>query len=116
MDSIRSIEGNYTGTSNTYMTVLEGVHKYFPGNKIVSAMGCHLYKDHLDPISGRGDGLTEAAIVADMADVIIMCLGLDNTLEGEQGDPSNAYPGGDKPDNLLPKPQRESSTLFLNNP
>ena len=40
-------------------------------------------------------------------DLAIVCVGLDSTLEGEQGDVGNAFASGDKPDLLLPKIQRD---------
>ena len=37
---------------------------------------------------------------------MILVLGLDETLEGEEGDTGNSYSSGDREDLLLPKPQR----------
>ena len=51
--------------------------------------------------------LGEAAAVAKCADVIVLCVGLDETLEGEEGDAGNSYASGDKPYLLLPETQRE---------
>ena len=44
--------------------------------------------------------------VAEHSDVVILCLGLDETLEGEQGDTGNSDASGDKQDLQLPAPQR----------
>ena len=55
----------------------------------------------------QGDRLAEAMIVAEHSDVVLLCLGLDETLEGEEGDTGNSYASGDKEDLLLPKPQRD---------
>src|SRR5690606_6358566 len=41
------------------------------------------------------------------ADVVIVCLGLDATLEGEEGDTGNEFASGDKPDLNLPGLQQE---------
>ena len=48
----------------------------------------------------------EAISIAERADVVIMCLGLDATLEGSRGRVKQ-YSGGDKPDLNLPGLQQE---------
>ena len=45
--------------------------------------------------------------MAEHSDVVILCLGLDETLEGEEGDTGNSYASGDKADLQLPESQRE---------
>ena len=40
------------------------------------------------------------------SDVVILCMGLDETLEGEEGDTGNSYASGDKVDLRLPESQR----------
>lgn len=39
--------------------------------------------------------------------MVILCVGLDETLEGEEGDTGNSYASGDKRDLLLPESQRK---------
>lgn len=34
--------------------------------------------------------------MAEQSDVVVMCLGLDATIEGEEGDAGNEYASGDK--------------------
>ena len=46
-------------------------------------------------------------MVAENSDVVILCMGLDETLEGEEGDTGNSYVSGDKEDIELPGVQRE---------
>ena len=46
-------------------------------------------------------------MAAERADAVIMCLGLDATIEGEEGDAGNEYASGDKPDLRLPGLQQE---------
>ena len=46
-------------------------------------------------------------IVADNSDVVVLCVGLDETLEGEEGDTGNSYASGDKMDLQLPQVQRD---------
>ncbi len=45
--------------------------------------------------------------VCDASDVVILCLGLDSGLEGEEGDQGNQYASGDKPTLNLPGRQQE---------
>jgi beta-glucosidase len=39
------------------------------------------------------------------SDLVILCIGLNETLEGEEGDQGNQYASGDKKDLSFPKPQ-----------
>lgn len=52
-------------------------------------------------------GLTSIVTLQDsLSDVVILCLGLDETLEGEEGDTGNACASGDKIDILFPPSQQ----------
>jgi beta-glucosidase len=42
------------------------------------------------------DRLAEVKAVAEASDAVIVCLGLDATIEGEEGDTGNSFVGGDK--------------------
>lgn len=70
------------------------------------AQGCHLYKDRVEHLGLPGDRLSEARIAARHSDVVILCVGLDETLEGEEGDTGNSYSSGDKEGLELPASQR----------
>lgn len=107
-DSRRALMGNYHGTSSEYVTVSEGIQRYVAGKaRVLFSEGCALFEDKTESLAMRGDRLAEAKIVAKHSDVVILCLGLDETLEGEEGDTGNSYASGDKEDLRLPKPQRE---------
>ena len=107
-DSRRPLVGNYHGTSSEYITVAEGIRSYVNGRaRVLFSEGCGLLADKTEALALAGDRLTEAQIVAEHSDVVVLCLGLDETLEGEEGDTGNSYASGDKRDLLLPKPQRE---------
>lgn len=105
-NSRRVLMGNYHGTASRYVTVLEGIQDAFPG-RVLYSEGCHLYADRVEGCSNGQDRLAEAAIVARHSDVVVLVLGLDETLEGEEGDASNAYASGDKQNLLLPESQRQ---------
>ena len=107
-DSRRVMIGNYYGTSSHYTTVLEGIQKEAGEEiRVQYAEGCHLYKDRVEGLAMRQDRLSEAMIVAANSDVVVLCLGLDETLEGEEMDQGNGVGSGDKQDLLLPEVQRE---------
>lgn len=106
-DSREALIGNYHGTPPRYITVLEGIQDYLgEDGRVLYAQGCHLYKDREEALAQPDDRISEAVSCADHADVVVLCLGLDETLEGEEGDTGNSYASGDKLDLLLPPPQQ----------
>lgn len=104
-DSRTALEGNYNGTADRYITFLEGIQDEFDG-RVMYAEGCHLYKDRIMHHAMANDRITEAEIVADYSDVVILCVGLDSTIEGEEGDAGNEFSSGDKNNLYLPESQR----------
>ena len=106
-DSVACLEGNYAGTSSRYVTYLEGIRKACEGKaRVFYSQGCHLYKKGTSDLALPDDRIAEAVAVAKRCDVSILCLGLDATLEGEEGDVSNEYSSGDKKDLSLPQGQQ----------
>jgi len=100
--------GNYHGTASRYTTVLEGIQDAMEGKgRVLYSDGCHLFKNKTEPLAWDEDRLAEAVIVAKRSNVVVLVLGLDETLEGEEGDTGNAAASGDKMDLLLPAPQRK---------
>ena len=69
--------------------------------------GCHLYQEQISNLSQGKDRDSEVRAVCDASDVIVMCLGLDSGLEGEEGDQGNQYASGDKQNLNLPGRQQE---------
>ena len=107
-DSRSPLVGNYHGTSSRYITMLEGIQDAVGEDvRVFYSEGCHLYKDRVEGLGWRQDRISEALTVAEHSDVVILCLGLDETLEGEEGDTGNSYASGDKADLQLPEVQRE---------
>lgn len=98
------LEGNYSGIADKYVTFLEGIQNRFNG-RVIFAEGCHLYKDRIHGLI-PGDRYVEAQAVAESADAVILCVGLDATIEGEDGDTNNEFSLGDKKDIRLPESQR----------
>jgi beta-glucosidase len=107
-DSREVLNGNYCGTASRYVTVLEGITKVVEDYaRVYYAQGCHLYKDKVEGLGELKDRFAEAVSVAKMSDAVVICLGLDATIEGEEGDASNEYASGDKNHLNLPGLQQE---------
>jgi len=108
-DSRRALMGNYYGTASEYVTVLDGIREYVSGKelRLYYSEGCHLYKDRSEGLAEEGDRIKEAVSAAEKADAVILCLGLDETIEGEETDASNNYGSGDKRDLDLPGLQQK---------
>ncbi|MCR5733827.1 MAG: glycoside hydrolase family 3 C-terminal domain-containing protein [Lachnospiraceae bacterium] len=107
-NSRTSLIGNYHGTAQRYHTIAESIMEEFDDSdvRVYYSEGCHLFKDKVEDLGLENDRIAEALTVAENSDVVILCLGLDETLEGEEGDTGNSYASGDKNDLLLPKSQR----------
>ncbi len=104
----KALVGNYEGTASRYITVLEGIQEYLGDQvRVLFSEGCHLYKERLNGRGVGSDRLAEIKGVCKYSDVVICCMGLDAGLEGEQGDKSNQFASGDKPDLKLPGVQEE---------
>ncbi|HJB60440.1 MAG TPA: glycoside hydrolase family 3 C-terminal domain-containing protein [Candidatus Ruminococcus gallistercoris] len=100
--------GNYHGTASRYITVLEGIQDYVGDRaRVLYAEGCHLYRDRVEGLAQPGDRLAEAQTVVEHSDVVVLVVGLNENLEGEEMHESNAGGSGDKADLLLPAPQRK---------
>lgn len=104
-DSRAALLGNYNGTPDRSVTFLEGIQDAFDG-RVYYAEGCQLFRDRTQGLALPGDRYTEAIAACEAADVTVVCVGLDATLEGEEGDTGNEFASGDKPDLRLPEVQR----------
>lgn len=103
-DSKAVLLGNYNGTPSRYTTLLRGIQDASEG-KVIYARGCHLYKDTLG--HWEEQPTNEAILAAMRADVVVLCMGLDPSMEGEEGDAYNGANSGDKKDIALPAVQLE---------
>lgn len=89
-DNREMLLGNYNGTPSRYYTLLRGIQQY--AKNVTYARGCHMYKDDVPPTPDWlgwwiGSTTKDAIITAKNADVVVMCMGIDPSFEGEQGDP-----------------------------
>ena len=107
-NSRAALVGNYEGTASRYVTVLEGIQDYVGDDvRVMYSEGCALFKDRVCVLSEPNDRLAEVKGVCEASDVVIACVGLDETLEGEEGDTGNEFASGDKPDLNYPGLQNE---------
>lgn len=107
-DNQMVLKGNYYGTASKYTTILEGIQAAVGEDvRVYYSEGCHLYKDRVENLACADDRSSEAVSVAERADAVILCLGLDSLLEGEEGDTGNSYASGDKTDLNLPGLQQK---------
>ena len=82
--------GNYNGIPSRYTTILRGIQE---GSdcRVLYSEGCHSFKERWTAAH-----LNEALIAAKKADIVILCVGLDPSMEGEEGDAYNDNDSGDK--------------------
>ena len=109
-DSRIALQGNYHGTSSRFVTVLEGIEDKVEGSaRVLYSEGCDLWKPNLSNLSDQDypDRLSEVQTIADYSDVMVVVVGLDENLEGEEGDAGNQFASGDKVNLELPIPQRQ---------
>ncbi len=113
--SVTVLEGNYNGTSSRYVTNLEGIRAVAGDSvRVLYSEGSHIFADKVQNLAMDDDRLSEAEMTARASDVVVLCVGLDSTIEGEQGDTGNAFAGGDKVSLYLPEPQRRLVRRVVN--
>ncbi len=103
------LNGNYNGTSAQYINFVDGIREAVGEDVTVRyARGCHHYmpKDG-DWYESELQSLPEAVSTAAHSDLVVLCVGLDPTFEGEEGDANNPFGAGDRNTLKLPAPQVE---------
>jgi beta-glucosidase len=86
-DEREVLAGNYNGRSARSVTVLEGIRRAVsPATRIIYAQGSDILLN-TPSIWGEypDDGFGEALAAAERADAVIMVLGLNSKIEGEEG-------------------------------
>lgn len=107
-DSRVALIGNYHGTASRYITVLEGIQDEAGDDiRVLYSEGSGLWNRKVEGLAWDQDRISEAQIVAEHSDVVILAVGLDETLEGEEMDQGNHVGSGDKEDLKLPAVQME---------
>jgi beta-glucosidase len=99
--------GNYHGTPSYITTIARGIcEKVDPRSRVWQAVGT----THL-PTSGpwlgtESRGLAEAIVAAQRSEIVVLCLGLNSLIEGEEGDAMNSDAAGDRTAIELPAIQQ----------
>lgn len=107
-DSRVALIGNYHGTASRYITVLEGIQDEAGDDiRVLYSEGSSLWNRKVEGLAWDQDRISEAQIVAEHSDVVVLAVGLDETLEGEEMDQGNHVGSGDKEDLKLPAVQVE---------
>ena len=110
-DSRAVLIGNYNGIPARQITALQGIQDLAgEATRIWFAQGCDLTdKPVFFAFGPKERNLSEAVAAAKRSAVAILCLGLDPTMEGENGDPEadETDAGGDRRTLDLPKSQQE---------
>lgn len=89
-DSKDVLLGNYNGLPTQYSTVYDGFCGLLGKENVRFAKGCNFFGGDHDEL------LYNAVSVAKECDAVVLCLGLDASFEGEQGDANNPYCAGDR--------------------
>lgn len=103
-DNRTALYGNYHGTSSAPITPLAGIRREAEkrGIRVLYSTGCPLSGVKDDFLAQSDDRRSEALAVAEHSDVVVLVLGLDETLEGEQQDVRDNGWGADKKTLHLP--------------
>ncbi len=115
-DSTLALRANYSGTPSQNITILDGVRKRVSEDtRVWYSVGSHLFMNREEDLAQPDDRLQEAVSMAERSDVVVLCLGLDASVEGEQNDQGTAIldAGGDKADLNLPESQRKLLNAVL---
>lgn len=94
--------GNYNGTPSKTVTLLEGIQQ--SGVTVYYAKGCDIAEDNVGEWAEHP--LHEALLAVRRSDAVVLCMGLNPSMEGEEGDAYNGVRSGDKADLELPLSQQ----------
>ena len=100
---------NYHGTPDREDTPLNalGAEADRAGFRLHYSLGCPLARAKAEDLAMENDRFAEALAVADESDAVVLFLGMDETIEGEEQAPESGCPGDDKDSLRLPGRQQE---------
>ncbi len=106
--SVTALEGNYNAYASEYVTVADGVRRLFKNAEISVERGCNYCEERLNFCGGFGNMISDGIATAAEADITILALGLDCSVEGEDTGLDNDYTAsGDKRTLYLPATQQK---------
>ena len=106
--SFTALEGNYNGYASEYVTVADGIRKIFKNAQVTVEKGCNYCLEQTNHWSGFQNMISDGIAAASEADITILALGLDRTVEGEDTGFDDDYTAsGDKRSLFLPATQQK---------
>ncbi len=106
--SVTALEGNYNAYASEYVTVADGIRRVFKDAEISVEKGCNYCEERLNFCGGFGNMISDGIATAAEADITILALGLDWSVEGEDTGLDNDYTAsGDKRTLYLPATQQK---------
>ncbi len=106
--SVTALEGNYNGYASEYITIADGIRRKFENARITVEKGCNYCLENLNDWGGFANMISDGVGTAQEADITILALGLDQSIEGEDTGFDNDYTAcGDKKTLYLPKTQQK---------
>ncbi len=106
--SVTALEGNYNGYASEYITVADGIRRVFTEAPINVERGSNYCFEALNHWSGFNNMLSDGVAAASEADITVLALGLDCSIEGEDTGFDDAYTAcGDKKSFYLPETQQK---------
>ncbi|MBQ3006270.1 MAG: glycoside hydrolase family 3 C-terminal domain-containing protein [Clostridia bacterium] len=106
--SVTALEGNYNGYSSEYITIADGIRRVFTNADISVEKGSNYCDEAFCHWSGFQNMLSDGIATAAEADITILALGLDCSIEGEDTGYDNDYTAcGDKKTLYLPATQQK---------
>ncbi len=106
--SVTALEGNYNAYASEYVTVADGIRRVFKDAEISVEKGCNYCDEYLNHWSGFQNMISDGIATAAEADITILALGLDQSIEGEDTGFDNDYTScGDKRTLYLPATQQK---------
>ncbi len=106
--SVTALEGNYNGYASEYVTVADGIRRVFQNADITVERGSNYCAEEANHWSGFMNMLSDGLAAASEADITVLALGLDCSVEGEDTGFDDDYTAcGDKRTLYLPKTQQK---------
>ena len=106
--STSALLGNYNGYASEYITVADGIRRVFTEAEVSVEQGCKLVKERLNHGNGFYNMISDGVAAAEEADLTVLVMGLNCTVEGEETGVDDAYStSGDKNHLYLPDTQKK---------
>ncbi len=106
--SYSALEGNYHGFASEYVTVADGIRRVFTEADVRVEQGCRYVTEKRNSGNGFRNMISDGVAAAEEADLAVLVLGLDRTVEGEDTGKDDEYStSGDKNHLYLPATQKK---------